>query len=239
MRSLTVRRINISVWLRVLGVALFAVGTGVSARISVALPFSPVPITLQVLAVVLTGYVLGPRDGFIAQALYLKAILLGAPWTTGGLSGPAAFMAPTGGYLLAFPLAAALAGWLAHHPGYPRGLAESHPRVSWWEVSAPLSWFSNRKVVRPSLKGIRPAPSVAERATNGPRAGVLGRIPRPLWRALGGMSALAVIYALGMGWLSVYVGGQGDAWRLGVVPFVGVDALKVTIAVAALSLRDR
>lgn len=181
MRSLTVRRINVSIWLKVLGVALFAVATAVSARISVALPFSPVPITLQVLAVVLTGFVLGPRDGFIAQALYLKAILLGAPWTTGGLSGPAAFMAPTGGYLLAFPLAAALAGWLAHHPGSPK----------------------------------------------------------PLWRALGGMSALAVIYALGMGWLSVYVGGLGDAWRLGVAPFVGVDALKVTIAVAALSLRDR
>jgi biotin transport system substrate-specific component len=62
---------------------------------------------------------------------------------------------------------------------------------------------------------------------------------RPLRRALGGLLALATIYALGMFWLSGFVGGLDNAWRLGVSPFVAADALKVLIAVSCLSLRDR
>jgi biotin transport system substrate-specific component len=181
MHSLTFRRINTSVWLRVLGVALFAVATGLSARLRVVLPFSPVAITLQVLAVVLCGLVLGPRDGLIAQLLYLQSILLGVPWTSTGLAGPVAFVSPTAGYLIAFPLAAAAAGWLSHRSSEMK----------------------------------------------------------PLWRAIGAISAIIVIYTLGTAWLSAFVGGLSNAWRLGVAPFVLVDLFKATIAVAALSLRDR
>ena len=176
----TIRRANLAIWVRVLGIALFAVATAVSARISVLLPFSPVPLTLQVLVVVLSGLVLGARDGLLAQVLYLQAILIGAPLTAMGLAGPAALASPTAGYLWAFPLAAGLAGWLSH-------------RVATHQA---------------------------------------------LWRMVSGFGALALIYALGMAWLSAYVGGLGNAWSLGVVPFVGADALKVIIAATILSVRD-
>ena len=50
---------------------------------------------------------------------------------------------------------------------------------------------------------------------------------------------MVVIYALGAAWLSGLVGGLANAWRVGVLPFIGADLLKVTIAAGLLSLRDR
>lgn len=113
MHALTLYRSRQSTWAKVLAALLFAVATAVSARISVFLPVSPVPLTLQVLVVVLSGFVLGPRGGLLAQALYLQAILLGAPLAASGLGGPGAFVSPTAGYLVAFPAAAFAAGWFA------------------------------------------------------------------------------------------------------------------------------
>ena len=113
MHALTMNRSQTFAWAKVLAVLIFAVATAVSARISVLLPFSPVPLTLQVLVVILSGYVLGAWGGLVAQGLYLQAILLGAPITAVGLGGPAAFVGPTAGYLVAFPAAAFVAGWLS------------------------------------------------------------------------------------------------------------------------------
>ncbi len=110
-------RVRWSTWTQVLGVLLFAVLTAISARITVVLPLTPVPLTLQVLTVVLSGLVLGARGGLFAQMLVLQAILLGAPLTAHGLSGVAAFVSPTAGYLVAFPLAAAAAGWVSDRSG--------------------------------------------------------------------------------------------------------------------------
>jgi len=178
MLSVPLRRTFAPTWIKAAGVLLFAALTAVSARVSVPLPFTPVPLSLQVLAVVLSGLVLGAAGGAVSQLLVLQAILLGAPLTAYGLAGPAAFTSPTAGYLVAFPLAAGLAGW-----------------------------FSQRTSVR-----------------------LLGRIA-------GGVGALVVIYALGAAWLAGYVGGMAEAFRLGVAPFVLVDALKVAIAVSVLSVR--
>ena len=113
MHALTLYRFRESLSAKVLAALAFAVATAVSARVSVVLPFSPVPLTLQVLVVVLSGYVLGARGGLLAQGLYLQAILLGAPLAATGLGGPAAFVSPTGGYLIAFPVAAFVAGWMS------------------------------------------------------------------------------------------------------------------------------
>jgi biotin transport system substrate-specific component len=112
MLTLSSPRIATSIWARAAGILLFTMFTAVCTRFTVTLPFTPVPLTLQVLAVVLSGLVLGSRDGFLAQALFLQAILLGAPLTAYGLGGPAAFASPTAGYLVAFPIAAAVAGLL-------------------------------------------------------------------------------------------------------------------------------
>lgn len=72
-----------------------------------------VPITLQTLAVVLAGLVLGPRLGFLATLLYLAVGLVGLPVFAGGSAGIAVLAKPSVGYLLAFPIGAAVAGYLA------------------------------------------------------------------------------------------------------------------------------
>ena len=96
----------------VLPVIFFALLTAVTARITIPLPFSVVPITLQVLAVLLSGLVLGSRAGALSQVAYLAAILAGLPISASGIGGPAAFVTPTAGYLIAFVPAAYVAGYL-------------------------------------------------------------------------------------------------------------------------------
>ncbi len=103
--------------LRIAAVLLFGLATALSARVAIPLPFTPVPLTLQVLVVLLSGLALGSRGGFLAQVAYLQMILLGAPLTAAGLGGPAAFISPTAGYLWAFPVGAALAGLIVERYG--------------------------------------------------------------------------------------------------------------------------
>ena len=89
--------------------------TAVAAQVSITLPGSAIPFTLQPLAVLLAGVLLGARLGALSQVLYLMAGVAGASafaWSPVLLPGAARLLGPTGGFLLAFPLAAGLAGWL-------------------------------------------------------------------------------------------------------------------------------
>lgn len=86
----------------------------VCARVSVPLPFTPVPLTLQNFGVLLVGLSLGSRRGFAALALYLAEGASGLPvFSPMGPGGIAQLLGPTGGFLLAYPLAAFVAGWIA------------------------------------------------------------------------------------------------------------------------------
>jgi biotin transport system substrate-specific component len=98
---------------RAVAVVFFALLTALSAYGEVRLPLTPVPITFQTLIVSLSGVLLGAHLGAASQALYLLAGAMGAPVFSGGAAGFVHLMGPTGGYLLAFPLAAAVTGWLA------------------------------------------------------------------------------------------------------------------------------
>lgn len=83
------------------------------AHISFPLPFTPVPVTLQTLAVILVGMTLGPALGFSALALYLLEGAIGLPvFSPQGPGGIAQLLGPTAGFLLAYPLAAATAGFV-------------------------------------------------------------------------------------------------------------------------------
>lgn len=97
-------------WVRVAAIVSFALLTGIGARLSI--PNEPVPFTFQVMVALLAGLVLGPRDGFASQAVYLLAIAGGAPIDANAL-GAAALAGPTAGYLYSFPVAAAVAGFVA------------------------------------------------------------------------------------------------------------------------------
>jgi biotin transport system substrate-specific component len=83
------------------------------ARISVPLPFTPVPLTLQNFGVLLVGLALGPRRAFAALFLYLAEGLMGMPvFSPTGPGGVAQLLGPTGGFLLAYPFVAGIAGWV-------------------------------------------------------------------------------------------------------------------------------
>ncbi len=83
------------------------------SRIAIPLPWTPVPITGQTFGVLVVAVVLGARRGALAVALYLLEGSLGLPvFQPFGAAGAARFLGPTGGYLLAYPLATFLTGWL-------------------------------------------------------------------------------------------------------------------------------
>jgi biotin transport system substrate-specific component len=96
--------------------------TALAAQVAVPVPWSPVPLTGQTFAVLLSGALLGVRRGFLAQVVYLAEGGVGLPFFAGGAGGPAVLVGPTAGYLLAFPLAAAVTGFLAER-GWDRRFA--------------------------------------------------------------------------------------------------------------------
>ncbi len=91
-----------------------------ASQFAVPLPGTPVPMTLQPLAVLLAGGLLGQRRGAAAMVVYLLLGAAGLPvFTPFGAPGLLRLFGPTGGYLLAFPVAAALVGWMvARRPGW-------------------------------------------------------------------------------------------------------------------------
>lgn len=157
---------------RVVAVIAFVLATAAGAYVAVPLPWTPVPMTLQPLIVLLAGALLGPVLGAAAMAAYLAVGLVGAPVFSGGGAGLAWLAGPTGGYLIAFPAAAAVVGLLAGRgePGTGRLLAG---------LVAGLSLMY-----------------------------------------LGGLSQLALL--TGRGW--------GDLLAVGVLPFLGGDFVKVSLA---------
>jgi biotin transport system substrate-specific component len=93
--------------------------TGLAAQVSIPLPFTPVPISLQTFTVLLSGAALGPVRGGLGVALYLVAGMAGVPWFSEQRSG---FDFPSFGYIVGFVVAATLVGWLAR-----RGMDRSVP----------------------------------------------------------------------------------------------------------------
>ncbi len=84
-----------------------------AAHISLPLPFSPVPLILTPFAVLVIGMTLGPATAFAAMVLYLAEGASGLPvFSPQGPGGVAQLLGPTAGYLFAYPLAAAAAGWI-------------------------------------------------------------------------------------------------------------------------------
>src|SRR6185369_13647573 len=83
------------------------------ARVTLPLPFTPVPLTLQNFGVLLVGLLLGSKRGFGAALLYLAAGATGAPvFNPAGPGGVLQLFGVTGGFLLAYPFMAGLAGWI-------------------------------------------------------------------------------------------------------------------------------
>jgi len=98
--------------------------TALAAQVSVPVPGSPVPVTGQTFAVLLTAAALGPARGLAAQVLYLAAGLAGLPVFAGAGHGPGVVLGATGGYLAGFLVAALITGY-----GARRGADRSPART--------------------------------------------------------------------------------------------------------------
>lgn len=160
---------------RGIAIGLGTVLVALSAQVVVPVPFSPVPMTLQPLAVLAVGGLLGAAGGVSALLLYIALGALGLPVFAGGGSGILRLVGPTGGYLLAFPIAAGAAGALA------------------------------------------------------------GRVPRsPLRVLLACALGMVIIHAGGVAQLALLGGDPALAMRVGFVPFLTGDLLKVGLAAALI-----
>jgi biotin transport system substrate-specific component len=156
-------------------VALGAVLVAISAQFVVPVPLSPVPMTLQPLAVLVVGGLLGATAGVSALVLYIALGALGLPVFAAGGSGIWHLMGPTGGYLLAFPVAAGLTGAL----------------VGW--------------------------------------------APRSILRVLLACAAgMVVIHLGGTAQLALLGGDPAAAFRMGFLPFLTGDLLKIGLAAAVI-----
>ncbi len=175
--------------IRVAATLFVAALTAAASQVSVPLPFTPVPFTLQPMIVLLGGAVLGPRLGLAAQIVYLAAGLAGLPvfaFSPELPQGPARLLGPTGGYLMAYPFAAFAAGMLATR-GFDR---------------------------------------------------------RYLTSVLAMAAGLAVIFAGGITWLTLFApGAEGRslnaALATGFYPFVIADAIKLCLAATVMPVAWR
>ena len=103
--------------------AFFAALTAVCAQISIPIPGSPVPLSLSIVAVYLTGAMLPGKYGAITQVIYLLLGAVGVPVYAGFRAGIGTLFGPTGGYLIAYPFMALIIGWAGSRFG----------RTSWWK----------------------------------------------------------------------------------------------------------
>ncbi|HET7296000.1 MAG TPA: biotin transporter BioY [Gemmatimonadales bacterium] len=162
---------------RVIAVLLGAVFVAAAAQATVPLPGTPVPLTLQPLAVLLVGALLGPELGAASLVTYLAMGAAGLPvFTPSPLlpQGLARLLGPTGGYLVAYPVAAYAVGYLA------------------------------------------------------------GDATRTRRLAVAALTGLVLIHLGGLAQLVLLTGSAGEAARLGTLPFLGGDLLKVALAVLIL-----
>ncbi|MEO8682817.1 MAG: biotin transporter BioY [Vicinamibacterales bacterium] len=136
--QVSVRAASATSWMGVqaLSVLFVAVLTAAAAQLSFPLPFTPVPFTIQPMIVLIGAAALGARLGALSQILYLMLGIAGLPVFAFSPELPQGFarlLGPTGGYLMVYPLAALVAGWLAE-----RGL-DRHYGTSILAMTAGLS----------------------------------------------------------------------------------------------------
>lgn len=113
------QEVHVPEWVKQTAIVISAsLFVALCAKVTLPLPFTPVPLTLQNFGVVLVGLLLGSRRGFAALALYLAEGSSGLPVfspSTLGLHGIAQILGPTGGFLMAYPFVAFVAGWVYEH----------------------------------------------------------------------------------------------------------------------------
>jgi len=163
--------------LMVIGASLFI---ALAAQVRLFLPFTPVPITLQTVAVMLVGVSLGSRKGALAVLAYLAEAFAGLPVLSGWHANPAFLLEPVGGYLVGFVMEAWLIG----------RILEIRKNISFFTILLALS---------------------------------IGEV---------------VMLGLGTLWLVNFVG-WSQAAPMGLLPFLPIEALKITLVASCVTICER
>jgi biotin transport system substrate-specific component len=100
-------------------ISMFAALTAIFAQLTIPLPISPVPITMQELAVCLSAAILGSRLSVLSQLIYIFVGIIGMPVFSGGTAGLARLMGPTGGYITGFLLSSFVIGRIVEQRPLP------------------------------------------------------------------------------------------------------------------------
>jgi len=141
--------------------SLFAALTGVGGLIAIPLPFTPVPITLQIFFTFLSGAILGKYLGALSQVIYILLGVVGLPVFAKGSSGIGAILGPSGGYLVGFIPASFLVGYILEKRDNPSiqlillamalgVLAIYSPGVAW------LMWVARINLGKALILGVVP-----------------------------------------------------------------------------------
>lgn len=104
-------RYNTSIIYKMILMLGMACITGIAAQIRIPLPWSPVPITGQTFAVLMSGVILGSYWGGLSQLIYILIGIAGVPWFSGATAGINVIFGPTGGYLIGFILSSFFLGY--------------------------------------------------------------------------------------------------------------------------------
>jgi biotin transport system substrate-specific component len=133
--------------IRAAAVLFVAVLTAVAAQVSIPVPFTPVPFTLQPMIVLVGGAALGARLGMASQVIYLLAGIAGLPVFAASPVLPQGFLrllGPTGGFLMAYPIAAFVVGWLAERGFDRRYLSSVAAMAAGLTIifASGLAWFA-------------------------------------------------------------------------------------------------
>lgn len=139
--------VEIAYGIRVASVLFITALTAAAAQVSIPLPFTQVPLTFQPMVVLLGALTLGSRLGSASQLLYLAAGIAGLPVFAASLTlppGPLRLLGPTGGYLMVYPLAAFVTGYLAER-GFDRRYVTSVVAMLaglWVIYAAGVTWLA-------------------------------------------------------------------------------------------------
>lgn len=245
-RSIVYDRIEQATWLeKSLYVIGFAALTALLAQVRVYAPWNPfVPYTGQVLGVVGTGLVLGAGLGMASMLLYVLVGAAGLPVFAGWSGGADVLLGATAGYLVAYPLAALVVGWLSRrYMGQP---TEDHlARLGLWALGGLVLLFGLggallgvSDVLATQGLGLTMLVSSVLVAGVGVLLWVWAREESTafLARMACGLLGVVIIYALGLVVLKLVAGMTwGGAMAAGVIQFVPVDLAKVFVAAGGAS----